>query len=124
MQRRKGKSTAAMAALVMLGSGHAVWPLDAPAGDPVNGKRLFIAVGCYECHGRVGQGGRFNYPAPALAQTPLPLVAFKALVRAGPNDMPAYAPQVLTDQDVADIHAFLRSLPGPSPTKDFPLLNP
>jgi mono/diheme cytochrome c family protein len=122
MQGRNWNSVAAIAALV-LGIGQAAWSLDAPAGDAVHGKRLFVAVGCYECHGRVGQGGRFNYPAPALAQTQLPLVAFKALVRTGPNDMPAYAEQVLSDQDVADILAFLRSLPGPRPTKDFPLLN-
>jgi mono/diheme cytochrome c family protein len=122
MQHCNGKSVAAIAALV-LGICHAAWSLDGPAGDAVHGKQLFSAVGCYECHGRAGQGGRFNYSAPALAQTPLPLMAFKALVRTGPNDMPAYAERVLSDQDVADILAFLRSLPGPRPTKDFPLLN-
>jgi len=41
----------------------------------------------------------------------------------GLNDMPAYKEQVLSDQDVADIHAYLSSLPGPRPAKDFPLLN-
>ncbi len=30
---------------------------DAPAaGNAQNGKKLFMAVGCYECHGRMGQG--------------------------------------------------------------------
>jgi mono/diheme cytochrome c family protein len=123
MHRCSPKLALALAGL-LLGIGRAAWPLDAPTGDAVNGKRLFLAVGCFECHGRAGQGGRFNYPAPALAQTPLPLVAFRALVRAGPNDMPAYAERVLSDQDVADILAFLQSLPGPRPVKDIPLLNP
>ena len=27
------------------------------AGNAENGKRLFSAYGCYECHGRVAQGG-------------------------------------------------------------------
>jgi mono/diheme cytochrome c family protein len=99
------------------------WSVDQIAGDAANGRRLYLAVGCFECHGRHGQGGNFNYPAPVLAQTLLPLEAFKALVRLGPNDMPAYVEQVLSDQDVADIHAFLRSLPGRRPTKDIPLLN-
>jgi hypothetical protein len=30
---------------------------------------------------------------------------------------------VLSDKEAADIHAFLRSLPGRRPPKDFPLLN-
>ncbi len=101
----------------------AAWPQNAPAGDVANGKRVYLAVGCFTCHGRAGQGGAFNYPAPALAQTRLPVEAFKIYVRAGPNEMPAYAESVLSDQDATDIYAFLRSLPGRRPAKDFPLLN-
>jgi mono/diheme cytochrome c family protein len=92
-------------------------------GDPVKGKRIYLAVGCFECHGRAGQGGRFNYPAPALAQIELPAESFIAFLRAAPNDMPAFSADVLSDQDAADIHAYLRSLPGRKPVKDFPLLN-
>jgi mono/diheme cytochrome c family protein len=38
--------------------------------------------------------------------------------------MPSFSAQVLSDKDAADIHAFLRSLPGPRPVKDIPQLNP
>jgi mono/diheme cytochrome c family protein len=110
-------------AAIMLGLAPLASSADAPGGDAVNGKRLFVVVGCYECHGRVGQGGHFNYPAPTLAHTQLPLEGFRVLVRMGLNDMPAYKEQVLSDQDLADIHAFLRSLPGPRPVQEFPLLN-
>jgi mono/diheme cytochrome c family protein len=96
---------------------------DMPAGDPVNGKRLFLADGCFECHGRAGQGGSFNYAAPALAQIALPVESFIALLREGPNDMPSFSAQVLPDKDAADIHAFLSSLPGPRPAKDIAILN-
>jgi len=96
---------------------------DAPAGDPVNGKRLYMADGCFECHGRAGQGGRFNYPTPALAQIALPVDSFISFLREAPNDMPSFSAEVLSDKDAADIHAFLRSLPGPSSPKDIPLLN-
>ncbi len=75
------------------------------------------------CHGRAGQGGRFNYQTPALAQIELPVESFIAFLREAPNDMPSFSSTVLSDKDAADIHAFLRSLPGPKPTKDFPLLN-
>jgi mono/diheme cytochrome c family protein len=97
---------------------------DAPSGDPVNGKRVYLADGCFECHGRAGQGGQFNYQTPALAQTALPVESFVAFLREAPNDMPSFSAQVLSDKDAADIHAFLRSLPGPRPVKDIPQLNP
>jgi mono/diheme cytochrome c family protein len=96
---------------------------DVPAGDPVNGKRLYLADGCFECHGRAGQGGSFNYPTPALAQIALPVESFIAFLREAPNDMPSFSEQVLSDKDAADIHAFLNSLPGPRPAKDIPILN-
>ena len=96
---------------------------DAPTGDPVNGKRLYMADGCFECHGRAGQGGRFNYPTPALAQIALPVDSFISFLREAPNDMPSFSADVLSDKDAADIHAFLRSLPGPKSPKDIPLLN-
>jgi len=109
--------------LLTLGASGTAWSENAPAGDAVNGKHVYMAVGCFTCHGRAGQGGAFNYPAPALAHTQMPLAAFKIYLRAGPNDMPTYAESVLSDKDVTDIHAFLQSLPGRRPTKDFPLLN-
>jgi mono/diheme cytochrome c family protein len=96
---------------------------DAAIGDAAKGKRLYLDDGCYQCHGRAGQGGAMNYQTPALAQLELPLESFVAFLREAPNDMPAYSAGVLSDKDAADIHAFLRSLPGRKPTKDFPLLN-
>jgi mono/diheme cytochrome c family protein len=95
-----------------------------PAGDPVNGKRVYLADGCFECHGRAGQGGQFNYQTPALAQTALPVESFVAFLREAPNDMPSFSTKVLSDKDAADIHAFLQSLPGPRPAKEIPQLNP
>jgi mono/diheme cytochrome c family protein len=96
---------------------------DGPSGDAVNGKRVYLADGCFECHGRAGQGGAMNYPTPALAKLELPVESFIAFVRAAPNDMPAYSADVLSDKDATDIYAFLQSLPGRRPAKDFPLLN-
>ena len=93
------------------------------AGDTGNGKRVFLADGCFECHGRAGQGGAMNYPAPAIAQLEMPVESFVAFLRDAPRDMPAYSVGVLSDKDAADIYAYLRSLPGRKPAKDFPLLN-
>ena len=90
-----------------------------------NGKRIYLADGCFECHGRVGEGGAFNGPAPALAgifskRSSLEVISS---VRKGPNDMPAYSEKVLSNQELGDIIAYLRSLPGPADPKTYPLLN-
>ena len=109
--------------IAIIGGFGAVRAEDTPTGDPVNGKRLYLADGCFECHGRAGQGGNFNYATPALAQIALPVDSFVAFLREAPNDMPSFSSTVLSDRDAADIHAFLQSLPGPRPAKDIPLLN-
>jgi len=96
---------------------------DAPKGDAANGKKVYLASGCMYCHGRAGQGGAMNYPAPPLAKTELPLEALKMVLRDSLRDMPAYSEQVLADKDVVDIYAFLQSLPGRSPAKDIAILN-
>jgi mono/diheme cytochrome c family protein len=96
---------------------------DAPPGDAIEGKRLYLAVGCFTCHGRAGQGGAMNGPAPVLAKTQMPFEGFKGQLRSPVNDMPAYSEKVMTDKQVADIYAFVESLPGPRPTKDMKIFD-
>jgi mono/diheme cytochrome c family protein len=96
---------------------------DAPAGNADNGKRIYMADGCYFCHGRDGQGGAFNGPAPILANTALPFDAFKTQLRTPSADMPPYAEEVLADAGLADVYAFLHTLPGPTDPKDVAILN-
>lgn len=96
---------------------------DAPTGDAANGKRIFLKEACFTCHGRVGEGGAYNGPAPILAHTALPFEAFKGQIRNPINDMPAYSSAVLSDKDIADIYAFVHTLPGPSSPKSFPILS-
>lgn len=96
---------------------------DAPTGDAAHGRVVFLKEACFTCHGRVGEGGAYNGPAPVLAQTALPFEGFRAQIRNPVNDMPAYSDAVLSDKDIADIYAFVRSLPGSRLPKDFPILN-
>ena len=114
---------AAAVALVVGASAPLVRAQDAPAGDAANGKRVYLAVGCMYCHGRAGQGGALNYPAPPLAKTELPFDGFKGVLRQSLRDMPAYTDAVLADKDVVDIYAFLQTLPGRRPAKDIAILN-
>jgi len=96
---------------------------DAPAGDAAKGNAVFLKELCFTCHGRSGQGGAYNGPAPILAQTAMPFEGFKAQIRNPVNDMPAYPDAVLSDKDIADIYAFVKSLPGARSPKDIPILN-
>jgi mono/diheme cytochrome c family protein len=96
---------------------------DAPPGNAANGKTLYLAQGCFTCHGRAGQGGALNGPAPSLAKTEMPFEGFAGQLRDPANDMPAYSKALLSDQDVADIYAYVESVPGRQSPKDIPLLN-
>lgn len=55
-----------------------------------------------------------------MSGTALPFEGFKGVVRNPPNDMPAYSETVLSNKDIADIYAFIESLPGPRSPKDDP----
>jgi mono/diheme cytochrome c family protein len=99
------------------------WAQAAPKGDAVNGRKVYLADGCWQCHGRVGQGGLMTGPAPILTQTKMPFAAFERQVRNPVNEMPPYPVALLPDKDLADIYAFLQALPGRRPLKDVPMLN-
>jgi len=91
------------------------------SGDAKNGRRIYTSYGCYECHGYVGQGS--SATGPRLAPEPIPFNAFARYVREPRGEMPPYTAKVLTDQELADIYAFLRSLPHPPSVQSIPLLN-
>jgi mono/diheme cytochrome c family protein len=116
-------ATASVAAtFAAFGSGWAARAQDAPSGDAENGKRVYLADGCFTCHGRAGQGGNYYGATPILAKTKLPFEAFKAELRDPVRVMPAYSDAVLSDKEIADMYAFLQGLSGPRPVKDIPIL--
>ena len=91
----------------------------APAGDAKSGQALYTKMTCHYCHGTVGQGG--------LAGARIALVqrsadAFIRYLRRPTGQMPAYTDRILSDQQLTDIYAFLRSLPAARPVKEIPLL--
>jgi mono/diheme cytochrome c family protein len=90
------------------------------AANVDNGKRLFVKDGCYQCHGYQGQGG---VAGARLAPRPIVLAALTAYVRHPTGQMPPYTSKVLSDAGLADIHAYLASIPAAPLVKDIPLLN-
>ena len=116
------KSLLVSLAIVALGwAGAAAAQTAAPSGDAANGKKLYLADGCYQCHGTVGQGSRGT--GPRLAPKPLPYDAFAKQVREPVNVMPPYTKIVLADKDLADMYAYLMTVPPPPDLKDAAILN-
>jgi len=99
--------------------GAAALVLAQTAGNPENGGRLYVKDGCFECHGYAGQGGSAG---PRIAATPLNAQTLIRYVRRPFGAMPAFTQKVLPDPELADIYAYLKSLPPAKSAKDIPLL--
>jgi len=110
---------AAFAALVASGA----WAADAPNGDTDKGKQLFLTKGCSYCHGTVGQGGGGRTGGLRIANMGIGFPAFLNQLRHPVNEMPPYVASGLPDSDVADIFAYVGSLPPPPDVKSIPILN-
>ena len=83
------------------------------AASAEHGKEAFIRHGCWECHGTVGQGSIATSGGKRLAPDPLPWETFAAFVRSTNRAMPPYSERILSDADLADIYAYLQSIPKP-----------
>lgn len=93
-----------------------------PAGNADAGKKVFTKDGCYECHGREGQGAAQG-AGPRIGPPQLSFEAFTKYVHQPTGQMPPYTSKVVSDQELADIFAYLQSRPKAAPSKDIPLLN-
>jgi ubiquinol-cytochrome c reductase cytochrome c subunit len=93
---------------------------EAPAGNAENGKRIFAKNGCYECHGREGQGSTMT--GPRIAPDPIPFEVLSRYVRKPTGEMPPYTSKVISDQELADIYVFLQSRPHAPTAKASALL--
>jgi cytochrome c len=92
----------------------------APAGNAAHGKALFVADGCYQCHGYQGQG---STAGPKLAPQPLPIGAFAAQLRHPRDRMPIYTAVTVSDGDLHDLYAYLQTIPKAKTVAEIPLLN-
>ncbi len=93
---------------------------NAPAGNAKNGKTVYTADGCYECHGREAQGGAGT--GPKLGPSPIPYSVFAFQVRSPRDQMPPYTSKVLPDSELADIYAFVQSVAQPPKADSIPQL--
>jgi mono/diheme cytochrome c family protein len=87
------------------------------AGNAQNGRDLYVKYSCYACHGYDGHGGAGARLVPMRMNLP----GFTAYVR-NPRQMPPYTETVLSDAQLADLFAHIKSLPESPPAKSIPLL--
>src|SRR5438876_7196364 len=88
-------------------------------GNVQTGKDLYLRYSCYACHGYDGHGGA----GARLVPMPMTVERFTAYVRnpRGPQ-MPPYSTKLLSDAQLADVWAHIKSLPQSPEAKDIPLL--
>ena len=91
-----------------------------PAGNAANGRKLFVSIGCYQCHGYEAQGSTAT--GPRLGPRPIAFAALSKYVRHPTNQMPPFTTKVVSDAQLQDIYAFLRALPQPPDADTIPLL--
>ena len=101
-------------------SAFAVSQSPATAASAEHGKTVFMHSGCWECHGTLGQGSIATSSGKRIAPDPLPWETFSGFVRSSNRAMPPFSEKILSDTDLADIYAYLQSVP--KPPADIPLL--
>src|SRR5262245_29488157 len=114
-----------ISALVLSAAAHAQAPSTpspaaAPSGNAEEGKKLFISYGCYQCHGREAQGS--SATGPRLGPRPIAFTAFSRYVRRPTGQMPPYTSKVVSDDDLANIYAYVQTRATPPAAQSIPLL--
>jgi mono/diheme cytochrome c family protein len=89
----------------------------ASAADAAKGKELYVKYSCYACHSFDGHGGAGARLVPMKLMAPV----FTAYVRS-PRVMPAYREKVMSDAELADVWAYLKTIPESPPAKSIALL--
>ncbi len=85
-------------------------------GNPVNGQDLFFSLGCNVCHGDRGEG----LVGPTIAQTIVSLERVVEQYRMPLEAMTAFPPDQVSDEEIADIYAWLQSVERPPDSQVIP----
>lgn len=92
--------------------GPAVPEVDADAGDLAHGGELY-RESCQSCHSATGAGGALSYGDAAPPLGPATPTQVGAAVRSGPNPMPRFGPDIISDEELDDLVAYVQYLEEP-----------
>jgi len=84
-------------------------------GEVSRGLEVF-ARNCAHCHGNAGGGGTAGQQAWTPQVASLPGLAIKEAIRVGPFEMPAFGPDVISEEDADAVVAYLEEVDGESGT--------
>jgi mono/diheme cytochrome c family protein len=115
------KSRSVVIGLALLSAGLILGQTSALAASAEKGEAAFLQHGCWQCHGYQGQGG---IAGARLAPNPIPFDTLSNFVRTTNRAMPPFRKEILSDDDLADIYAYLQSIPKAPDPNSIPLLNP
>jgi len=118
---RRAGSVLLTLTLAFAGARAVVAQAGAPQGNAASGAKLYVDRACWQCHGLAAQGG--GIAGPRLAGRVQVWAAFSAYVRRPAEEMIPYTAKVLPDRELADIFAWLRSLPQPPAVDSLPVLS-
>ena len=85
-------------------------------GDPERGAELYLAHGCYSCHGYDGIGRRplANDVSPFMADETIFTTYLRLRGESVPslpsNAMPSYSADVINDEAALDLYAYIKTL--------------
>lgn len=95
-----------------LTDGPEVPDVDADAGDVSHGGELY-RLNCQSCHSATGAGGALSYGRAAPPLGPASATEIGAAVRSGPTPMPRFGPDILSDEELDDVVAYVEYLDQP-----------
>jgi len=116
----RGVFVIAIAMLVASSFAIAQTPASSLTGNAESGKKLYVTYFCWSCH---GSNGRAGGTAPAIVPSTRSAEDLIKYVRKPRGPMPPYTSKSISDKDLADIAAFLRTVPKDPDPKTIPLLN-
>lgn len=82
----------------------------AAAGNVDNGKMIFTSQNCGSCHGADAQGG----VGPLIGPPSGTMAQFVASVRQPAGQMPPYSDKQVSDQELTDLYAYLKTMGSPA----------
>jgi len=110
------------ATVTLLGAAGALFNIGVAQDSADEGETLYSDFGCYQCHGYQGQGSQASPPVPRIGPTAYPFEAFSVFLRTPPRLMPAYSPNVMSDDQMRALYDYMRSIPEPPAVEDIPAL--
>jgi len=111
---------ALVAYVASLGDGPDLPEVDVAAGELPAGGEIY-RQNCQQCHQASGSGGALSYGRAAPNLHPADPAEIAAAVRVGPNQMPVFGPEFISDSELDDLIRYVEYLDDPADPGGVPI---